>query len=76
MALRWLRAGLLAGATLWVACWAHASANGNLPGGLGLGLLWLLTTATAAGLLARPASYARIVRWWSPVSSGCTCCSA
>ena len=59
--LRWVRAGLLAGATLWVACWAHASANGNLPGLVGIGLLWLLTTAAAAGLLARPASYARIV---------------
>jgi hypothetical protein len=59
--LRWLRAGLLAAATLWVACEAHASANGNLPGWAGLGALWLLATAVAAGLLARPASYARVV---------------
>ena len=60
-ALRWLRAGLLAGATLWVACWAHASADGNLPGWAGLTVLWLLATAVAAGLLGRPASSARIV---------------
>jgi hypothetical protein len=59
--LRGLRAGLLAGATLWVACWAHASADGNLPGWFGLATLWLLGTAVAAALLARPASYARVL---------------
>jgi hypothetical protein len=56
-----VRAGLLAAATLGVASWAHALADGNLPGWAGMGALWLLTTAVAAGLLARPASYARMV---------------
>lgn len=59
--LRGLRAALLAAATLWVAGEAHASADGNLPGWPGLVALWLLATAAAAGLLARPASFARIV---------------
>src|SRR5918997_298883 len=59
--LRGLRAALLAAATLWVAGWAHASANGNLPGWPGLVALWLLSTAVAAGLLGRPASFARVV---------------
>lgn len=60
-ALRALRAGLLAAATLGVAGWAHASAAGNLPGWVGLTALWLLAGVVAYGLLARPASYARIV---------------
>jgi hypothetical protein len=70
--LRWLRAALLAAGTLWVACWAHASADGNLPGGPGLVAFWLQATAVAAGLLARPASFTlagQALRVYSPRSA-------
>ena len=59
--LRLARGGLLAAATLGVAVWAHSSADGNLPGSAGLVAIWALTTAVAAGLLARPASVRRVV---------------
>lgn len=59
--LRLARGGLLAAATLGVAVWAHSSADGNLPGAGGLVAIWALSTAVAAGLLARPASVRRVV---------------
>jgi hypothetical protein len=59
--LRALRAGLLAAATLGVAVWAHSSADGNLPGAVGLAVIWLCATAAVAPFLGRPASYRRVL---------------
>lgn len=56
-----IRAGLLGSATLAVASWAHASADGNLPGPAGMFWIWLVTTLVVAPLLSKQASMKRIV---------------
>ncbi len=60
-ALLWLRASLLASVVLVTSTLAHVSADGLVPGPLGLAALLAATTVVSARFLTRRASAARIV---------------
>ena len=60
-ALLWLRASLLATVVVVTSTLAHVSADGLVPGPLGLALLLALTTLVSARFLTRRASTSRIV---------------
>lgn len=59
--LRWLRAALLTAVVLGFGAVAHVSADGRLPGVIGMAVLALLVLAVAAAVLARPAGPVRVV---------------
>ena len=61
VALRWLRAGVLASVALGFAGVAHVSAGGGLPGPVAMTVLTVLVTALLASVLGRPASTRRVV---------------
>lgn len=59
--LRWGRAVVLAAVAMLTGTLAHVTADGGLPGPVGLALILAATTAAVAPLLARPASALRVV---------------
>lgn len=61
MALRWSRAFVLAGVAFGLGLVAHLSAGGLVPGPVGLGVLFLVTLTSSAGLLGRSAGTTRVI---------------